>query len=166
MCVGISFQEDVLVVGARSGTLWFYDLKNTQLTATNHKIYDPLKRSNMVLHPQMVRYRAHHKEAITSISFTNLSQDQSRTFYTTGRDGVFSQFRLLPISDQVVKILNVSSLKISTDTVLKLGELKNSPFLANGDGMVSQNCEWMLEKSSSEKISEGWIEQVKNKKIN
>lgn len=128
-------KDRILICGSRESALLVYELP----------VFDGQSVNSIA--PIMQLRRSHGKEAVSSISIKPTDDPSCLTFWTTGRDGSYVQYRLARQSQ------NKTVLEHTDNESIALG------IASRGDTTVASHG-WVLEKVYRNKVTKGWLERA------
>ncbi|KAI9265969.1 WD40-repeat-containing domain protein [Sporodiniella umbellata] len=147
LSVGMAEEENILICGSRESALLIYRMP----------FYKNIKEGSIQdLKPSLQMRRSHGRQAITSVLISQKDhadqdekdddEDEGITFWTTGRDGCYIQYRL-----SLTEGLSESNLGAPAEETTQLG------VASRGDTIV-QSREMILEKIYRNKVTKGTLE--------
>ncbi|KAF7726588.1 WD repeat-containing protein 6 [Apophysomyces ossiformis] len=135
LSVGLVERNGLLICGSRESALLIYRLP---------QLLQPQFESIRPVTPSMQLRRSHGRETVSSITVKPQTEDKDITFWTTGRDGSFIQYKLRSLLDE-------EEIAKNECTETKLG-------VASRGETVTESRDLILEKIYRNKVTKGWLE--------
>ncbi|KAG0173417.1 WD repeat-containing protein 6 [Apophysomyces sp. BC1015] len=133
--VGLAEKNGLLICGSRESALLIYRLSHI------HQEQDDSVRS---IAPSMQLRRSHGRETVSSITVKPQQTEDDITFWTTGRDGSFIEYRLR-------NLLKDAEGTTDENIETKLG-------VASRGDTITETKDLVLEKVYRNKVTKGWLE--------